>query len=122
MERGYRIVFESYDKTKPKKTISRTTLLGDGIEKSTSLLDLSMGMDKQIFLIQGAGDCLLAEKLDLLGGVRTCSCCKGKLTKLGQHTSTFHDVFTDHKVKMQRLKCSDCGGEEPWFCRICCVV
>lgn len=62
MERGYRIVFESYDKTKPKKTISRTMLLDDGIEKPTSLLDLSMGIDKKISLIQGAGDCLLSEK------------------------------------------------------------
>jgi hypothetical protein len=113
MEKGYRIVFESYEKKKPTKTVSRTMLLDDDIEKPTSLLDLSMGLDKQITLIQGAGDCLLSEKLELLSGARGCSTCKGKLTKLGKHVSTFHDVFTDHKVKMQRLKCADCGSEEP---------
>lgn len=113
MEKRYRIVFESYESDKPEITILKTTLLDDGIEKPSSLLDLSMGIDKQISLIQGAGDCVLSEKIDLLRNTRTCSCCKGKLTKLGQHTSTFHDVFTDHKVKMQRLKCSDCGNEEP---------
>lgn len=31
---------------KPKKTISITIILNDGIEKPTSLLDLSRGMDK----------------------------------------------------------------------------
>jgi len=113
MNKRYRIVFESYENNKPETPISRTTLLDDGIEKPTSLLDLSMGLDKQISLIQGAGDCVLSEKIGLLENTRTCSCCKGKLTKLGQHTSTFHDVLTDHKVNMQRLKCADCGHEEP---------
>lgn len=113
MNKRYRIIFESYENNKPEITLSRTTLLDDGMEKPTSLLDLSMGIDKQISLIQEAGDCFLSEKLGLLGDARACSCCKGKLTKLGQHTSTFHDVFTDHKVKMQRLKCADCGNEEP---------
>ena len=113
MRKHYRIVFESYENQKPETPISRTILLDDGIEKPTSLLDLSMGLDKQISLIQGAGDCVLSEKIGLLGNTRTCSCCKGKLTKLGQHTSTFHDVLADHKVNMQRLKCADCGHEEP---------
>jgi len=113
MSKRYRIVFESYENLKPETPLSRTTLLDDGIEKPTSLLDLSTGLDKQISLIQRAGDCVLSEKIGLLGNTRTCSSCKGKLTKLGQHTSTFHDVLTDHKVTMQRLKCADCGSEEP---------
>jgi hypothetical protein len=52
MERNYRIIFESYDKKKPTKTISRTTLLDDSIEKPTSLLNLSMGIDGTVKLTQ----------------------------------------------------------------------
>ncbi|CAO5679041.1 MAG: hypothetical protein HEEMFOPI_01214 [Holosporales bacterium] len=43
---------------------------------------------------------------------RTCSYCQGDLTKRSKNTPTFNDVFTDHKVTMQRLKCNNCGKEE----------
>jgi hypothetical protein len=113
MQKAYRIVFESYEKQNPQKTLTRTTLIEDAIEKPTSLLNLSIGHGKQISLLQGAGDCYLNEKLNLLEQTRVCSDCQGKLNKLGKHISTFHDVFTDHRVTMQRLKCTDCGREEP---------
>jgi hypothetical protein len=113
MTNSYRIVFESFEPRKPKKTISRTILLEDSISKPTSLFDLSMGLEKQVSLIQGAGDCLLSEKMGMLSVDKTCACCKGKLSKHGNHISTFHDVLTDHKVTMQRLRCSDCMHEAP---------
>lgn len=113
MPKSYRIVFESYDKKAPKKTLVRTNLVEGAIEKSTSLLDFSMGHTKQIELIKKSGDCYLAEKLMLDEDNRICPDCEGKLMKLGKHESTFYDVFTDHKIIMQRLKCTSCHKEQP---------
>lgn len=113
MALSYRIIFETYN-TADSSEVSRShTLCEDLITKPSSLLDLSMGLKKQIELLQKAQDHLLSEKLKVFSGKRICSCCKGKLIKFGTHSSAFHDVLTDHKVTMQRLKCSDCNHEEP---------
>ena len=37
----------------------------------------------------------------------------GNLVKCGKQKSPFHDVFTDHRVLMQRFKCNSCGHESP---------
>ena len=42
-----------------------------------------------------------------------CTKCSGKIIKRGTHTSTFHDVYTDHEVKIQRLVCVSCQHEPP---------
>jgi len=113
MALSYRIIFETYN-TADSAEVSRShTLCEDVITQPSSLLDLSMGLKKQIEILQKAQDYLLSEKLKVFSGKRTCSCCKGKLIKFGKHSSAFHDVLTDHKVTMQRLKCSDCNHEEP---------
>ncbi|MDQ5884165.1 MAG: hypothetical protein QG556_504 [Pseudomonadota bacterium] len=56
------MIFESYDKTNPEESTKRTVLIEYSIEKPTSILDFSMGLDKQIALLTAAQDCLLAEK------------------------------------------------------------
>ena len=78
MTKSYRIVFESYDKKAPRKTLVRTNLVEGEIEKATSLLDFSMGHTKQIELIKKSSDCYLAEKLMLDGDRRTCPDCQAK--------------------------------------------
>ena len=113
MAECYRIIFESYDDKSPKKTLTRKSLIDGKIEKPTSILDFSISHKKQIELLQKSGDSYLEEKLKLGELCRTCSHCQGDLTKLGKNTSTFNDVFTDHKITMQRLKCRNCGKEEP---------
>lgn len=113
MQNSYRVIFESYDKTNPEPSTKRTVLMEDSIEKPTSILDFSMGLEKQIALIKAAQDCLLGEKSLQMTRNLTCACCQGKLKKFGNHFSVFHDVFTDHQVKIQRLRCTECGREEP---------
>ena len=113
MKNSYRVIFEAYDKENPETSINRTVLIEDSIEKPTSILDFSMGLDKQIALIKAAQDCLLGEKSLQLTSNLTCSCCQGKLKKYGNHSSVFHDVFTYHQVTIKRLRCTECGKEEP---------
>lgn len=113
MQNSYRVIFESFDKKNPETSTKRTVLIEDAILKPTSILDFSMGMDKQITLIKAAQDCLLAEKSIQLTSNLSCACSQGKLKKFGNHSSVFHDVFTDHQVKIQRLRCTKCGKEPP---------
>lgn len=113
MTKCYRVIFESYDQSNPDVSLGKTTISEGIIEKPTSLLDLSMGLDNQIKLIKEAQNCILQEKSSLLAKRTSCPCCKGKLKKFGQTSSTFYDVFTDHVVKIQRLKCTECDYESP---------
>lgn len=109
----YRVVFESYDEKAPKKTLKREVLLEETIEKEISILDFSMNHAKQIDLLKKVGDSYLTLKVELNSDRDCCATCQGKLMKVGKHESTFHDVFTDHKVTMQRFKCTSCGWEKP---------
>ena len=60
---------------------------------------------------------LPTSKLSLLSEGQNNRCpaddCTGKLAKSGKQVSPFHDVYTDHKVTMQRFKCNCCGYETP---------
>jgi hypothetical protein len=109
----YRVIFETYDQSNPAVSLTKTTIGKGIIEKPTSLLDLSMGLDNQIKLIKETQNCILQEKFSLLAKRTSCPCCEGKLKKFGQTPSTFYDVFTDHVVKIQRLKCTKCDYESP---------
>jgi hypothetical protein len=113
MTKCYRVIFESYDHSNPAVSLTKTTVSEGVIEKPTSLMDLSMGLDNQINLIKATQNCILKEKSSLLSKRTSCPCCEGKLKKFGQTSSTFYDVFTDHVVKIQRLKCTECDYEAP---------
>jgi hypothetical protein len=108
----YRIIFETYDVDKPSEAISRAEIVNEELNKPSNCLDFSMGLDNQIALIQGVQDKVLQEKIELLHSTKPiCADCNINLYKTGTHKSTFHDVFTDHKVIMQRFKCHSCGYE-----------
>ena len=114
MAQRYRIIFQAYDDNAPEFVIRQQSLLEDALTLPTNCFDFSMGLDKQIALLQTTQGCIIKEKTDLLyKNKKVCSSCGGKLQKYGKKESAFHDVFTDHKLFMQRLKCNACGAEEP---------
>ncbi len=114
MEKSYRIIVECYDKSSPEKVISQCSVLEGEINKPTNCLDFTIGIEKQIALLQNVQDFVLFEKASMLNQEETlCPSCNNKLAKYGKHTSTIHDVLTDHSVKIQRLKCRKCNHEEP---------
>ena len=114
MNKAYRIVFECYDKNNPGHVLSKQTVFEDELNKPTNCLDFTIGFDKQINLIKIIQDCVLLEKTSLLNKERkSCPECKQRLIKFGSQYSTIHDVLTDHKVQIGRLKCKQCGHEEP---------
>jgi hypothetical protein len=112
MKKGFRILFETYDLNEPESIIDRAIIIEDHITKPITCLDFSLEHDKQIELIQRTMDHIISEKAKLLNQDQgSCPKCGGKIIKLGTHTSTFHDVFTDHDVKIQRLRCISCNYE-----------
>lgn len=114
MQKRYRVIFECYDAKQPKKTLSKHTVLDESIDKPTNCLDFSMGFDNQIILIQGVQDHVLSEKVGIVNADNEqCPCCENNLMKFGMQRSKFHDVLTDHDVKMQRFKCNTCKYESP---------
>jgi len=114
MNKAYRIVYECYDKINPSDVLSKRTLYEDDIKKPTNCLDFTIGFDKQIDLIKSIQDCVLIEKMSLLNnGKKMCPDCDTKMVKFGNQSSQIHDVLTDHKVTIKRVKCNNCGYEEP---------
>ena len=110
--KNYRIIFEVYDQKETLQVISRTEILKGELNKPSNCLDFSMGLDKQIALIQGVQDMVLQEKVKLIHSEKpTCPDCNINLHKTGTNKSIFHDVFTDHNVEIQRFKCNNCGYE-----------
>jgi len=108
------VLFESFDKNNPGEVLSRSTVLEGTIEKPTNCLNFSMGLKNQIELIKTVQDNVIIEKTNLVcEEIKKCPKCEVKLTKIGSHTSNFHDVLTDHTVEIKRLKCRKCGYETP---------
>lgn len=114
MRKGYRVIFETIDLDNPSEPLEQTTLLEEMVSAPSNCLDFSLPHYKQIELLQSTLDNILREKAALINSnLSLCPNCPGKLIKQGKRTSTFHDVFTDHEISMQRAKCMSCGFEAP---------
>jgi hypothetical protein len=110
----YRVTFEIYEETAEGKVISSAKILDDVLAKPTNCFDYGMGQEKQIALIQSVQDNILSAKTHMFINTEgECPGCKTKLTKYGTSKSRYYDVYTDHKVQIQRLRCNGCGYEAP---------
>ena len=72
MEKAYRIIVECYDKNSPKKVISQCSVLEGDINKPTNCMDFTIGIEKQISLLQNVQDYVLLEKASLLNQEKKC--------------------------------------------------
>lgn len=114
MEKTFRIIYQTLDKKNPEVVLRQETLLSGDIIKPTNCLDLSITHEEQISLLQKTVDHILVEKSELINqDIVDCPDCHATLTKLGKRVSTFHDVFTDHEIKIQRMRCMSCSYEPP---------
>jgi hypothetical protein len=114
MKNAYRVIVECYDKSSPETVLSQYAVLEGDINKPTNCMDFTIGIEKQISLIQNVQDRILLEKSSLINQEKKrCPLCENKLAKFGKQSSTIHDVLTDHLVQIQRLKCDKCKYEEP---------
>lgn len=104
-----RIVVEKIDLKNKGKVLSREALTDIDIKSPDSIIDLGLRHGAQIDILQMIQDKLLAEQAPFLKPkVGSCSDCESKLVGNGYASSKFHAVFTDHELKVQKLKCLNC--------------
>ncbi len=92
--------------TKTGEVVKQTLLQQCPIKKANTIDEFGLRHREQIALIKSSQDVLLELQCDLLDDAITCPQCGKKLRHQGHATSDFHDVFTDHKVKIAKLTCS----------------
>lgn len=88
--------------------ISEQMLYSKAINFPKTIDKFGLRHEEQIKLIKESQELCLALQTQLLGDVEKCPKCGNVLRKQGVFQSDFHDVFTDHKVSIQRLSCT-CG-------------
>lgn len=106
-----RIVIEKVD-SKTNKVVSKNIASSFDISPPKNILDLGLRHQDQIAVLQSVQDYLLSEQAFFLKSEHECCPkCNSKLSGNGYKTSAFHALFSDHKIKVQKQKCSskDCG-------------
>ena len=91
-----------------QQVVKRDTLKVYDIKSPQSILDLGLRHAEQISLLEKIQNALLAEQSALIEPSHTtCPKCGQKLSKFGFQQSNFHAVFSDHKLRIQKHRCSD---------------
>lgn len=114
MAKRYKIIFRTYDDDRPDAILSEKTLMEREVTQPTNCFDFGMDFQDQMSIIKLIQDRVLQEKVNLINTQDDkCPTCKIGLNKFGRHESTYNDVYSDHIVSIQRLKCKLCGYEAP---------
>lgn len=114
MARQYRITFECYESASgQEELLSKTVMMSGLVDKPSDIFNFGMSHKEQIHLIQSGQDALLEAQISLADlEVDYCPhCCGRKLIKFGYRRSDYHDIFTDHKVRIGRKRCPECSYE-----------
>lgn len=89
-----------------QEVIKRDTLKVYDVKAPESILELCLGHEEQISLLEKVQNSVLAEQSKLIDpGYNVCPKCSQNLIKRRYTQSKFHAVFTDHKVGIQKHKC-----------------
>lgn len=105
-----RIVVEKIN-SKTDEVVERNTISSFDIIPPKNILGLGLRHTEQINILKNIQDCLLsAQSIFLKEEHECCPKCNSKIWYNGHKSSEFHAVFTDHKIKIKKQKCSspDC--------------
>ena len=94
-----------------QEVIKRDTITSYALQCPTSIGALGLRHTEQIDLLGKVQNIFVAEQCLLLApGMHVCPTCGNTLKKNGYKTSSFHAVFSDHTVRLQKPHCSqpDC--------------
>lgn len=110
MIKGIRFVAQSIDLA-TGEVIEESILREDLLSKARTLKELGYLHAEQIDLLKKIQDFKIKQQMASHTPI-TCPNCKLKTTKQGVFDSKFHAVLTDHRVRVQRVRCS-CGWVSP---------
>lgn len=113
MTKYYRIVLEEYD-TLPAPSQQDNVIFEGEAFTPKDFMDFGITHAQQMELIHKTQDKILQLQVGQMRFSHNhCSKCKeGTLKKHGFQTSWFHDIFSDHRVKLARRRCNKCGYVE----------
>ena len=90
-----------------QEVVKRDTIKIYNILRPESILDLGLRHAEQISLLSKVQNTLLASQSVLIDpGTNVCPNCGQKLKKNGYKESDFYAVFSDHKLLVQKHRCS----------------
>ncbi len=106
---GYavRYISQVYN-TDDGEIISEEEVYSKAVEYPDSIDELGLRHQEQIELIKNSQDHFLKAQLILIPEKHNCPKCGRETSKAGIFKSDFYDVFTDHRVGIQRFHCT-CG-------------
>lgn len=108
MSKNIRFVAEIFD-SETNIVSERAVVVEKEIKSPKNLMELGFTHVEQINLLQKCQDALLKNQAEFLQPPSDkCPHCSHKLGKGSYQESDFHSVFTDHRVKIKRLKCPNC--------------
>jgi ribosomal protein S27AE len=108
---GYnlRVIIEKVNAA-DNQVISRDEIAEYKIEKAKTILDIGLRHSTQVQLLKKVQDALLKEQSILFtADQKKCPKCGELFHRNGYKASDFHAVFSDHRLKVQRLFCKNCG-------------
>lgn len=90
-----------------QEVVKRDTIKIYEIQRPESILELGLRHEEQISLLSKVQNALLAQQAVLIDTrTKVCPNCGQKLKKNGSKESDFHAVFSDHKLSVQKYRCS----------------
>jgi hypothetical protein len=109
-----KVIVQTYESTS-KEILRESTVFDLEVIKPTSSLDISLGISNQLEIMKRVQDHVVEDKMTLVTDSYKGKCpeCQHKLIKAGMQGSPLHDVFTDHTVYLQRLRCPKCKHKTP---------
>ncbi|MBK7002917.1 MAG: hypothetical protein IPH35_24140 [Rhodoferax sp.] len=127
MTKKFRICFESYESNPGHEEIvhSKEIIMNGLIEKPVDVFNFGLSHGDQIKLVHDCLDAFLKEQIALIySEPQYCPKCTDiKLSRNGKRVSDYHDVFTDHKLEICRMRCPDCkfghGSKTTFFAEHC---
>lgn len=97
-----------------REVSKRNTLKIYDVTQPKSILDLGLRHAEQISLLEKIQSAILSEQSLLISeDINYCPKCGEKLSRHGYSQSSFHAVFSDHKLQIQKYCCknSDCNWQ-----------
>jgi hypothetical protein len=99
-----------------QEVVKRDTIKIYDIQRPESITDLGLRHLEQISLLEKVQNALLAEQSVLIDpGTNVCPICGQTPKKNGSKESDFHAVFSDHKLSVQKHRCTnpECDWQSP---------
>lgn len=102
-----RIVVESYDDFEDKMQ-SREDLLNISITRPNTIDEIGLDYKAQIALLKSTLDKIIELQGPLVNEYHNCPRCGKKVSKRGKASCEVHAMNTDHKIEIQKDRCSHC--------------